>query len=119
MSLDCLEASQVLLTAGLLRRSVSSAYYAAYCAVAGELAARNLRFAHGWNNPPHDQLAELVQNNLALPVNSGRQVARLLRRLRGARESADYRPGATIDETLALASLRDAGTVLRFLGVLQ
>lgn len=117
MSLDCLRSAKVLLDAGLLRRSVSSSYYAAYCAVTSELAARGLSFAHGWNNPSHEQLPDFIANNMALPRNTGRQLVRILRRLRAARESADYRPGATVDGVLALASMRGANAVLFALGV--
>jgi uncharacterized protein (UPF0332 family) len=60
MSVECLQAAKKLLDEGLLRRSVSSAYYAAYCALAGDLSSRGVTFAHGWNNPGHEQLPDLV-----------------------------------------------------------
>lgn len=119
MSLDCLRSAKVLLDAGLPRRSVSSSYYAAYCAVTSVLVARGLSFPHGWNNPSHEQLPEFIANNMALPPAPRRQLRTVMRRLRVSRESADYRPGATIDHTLALTCLRDANAVLYRLGVMD
>lgn len=113
MSLDCLRSAKVLLDAGLLRRSVSSSY----CAVTSELAARGLSFPYGWNNPSHEQLPDFIANNMALPLGLCRQLRTILRRLRVSRESADYRPGATVDRALALTCLRDANAVLYRLGV--
>lgn len=112
MSEDCLRAAQALLDAGLLRRSVSSAYYAAYCAVTSELVARGVTFAHGWRNPSHEQLPDLVLNNTGWQRTTRYQINRVLRRLRAAREDADYRPQAAVDRRLALACVRDCGRVL-------
>ncbi len=53
-----------MLDEDMFRRSVSSAYYAAYSAVAGELTRRGVTFACGWNNPANDQLPDLVLNNM-------------------------------------------------------
>ena len=117
MSLECLRAARRLLQEGYLRRSVNSSYYAAYCAVTSELTTRGVTFAHGWSNPSHEQLPDLVLNNTTLPRNTRYQINRILRRLRTARENADYRPTASIDQVLALACVRDAGTVLFVLGV--
>jgi uncharacterized protein (UPF0332 family) len=112
MSLECLRAAKRLLDHGYLRRSVNSAYYAAYCAVTGELVARGVTFAHGWNNPAHEQVPDLVLNNTTLARNTRYQINRVMRRLRAARENADYRPAATIDRLVAQACLRDASAVL-------
>ena len=117
MSLECLRAAKRLLQDGYLRRSVNGAYYAAYSAVTSDLTARRVTFAHGWNNPSHEQLPDLVLNNMSLPRNTRYQINRIMRRLRTARENADYRPAATIDRVLVLACIRDAGTVLFALGV--
>lgn len=67
LSRECLRAAKRLLDAGCYRRSISSSYYAAYSAVTSELAARRVTFAHGWNNPAHEQLPDLILNNLTLP----------------------------------------------------
>jgi uncharacterized protein (UPF0332 family) len=119
LSRDSLRAAQLLLEEGHLRSSVSRAYYAAYCAVSDQLSQRGVSFAHGWNNPSHDQLPALVRNNLALAVNRRRQLSRAIRRLRTAREDADYRPGIAVDRTLALACVHDAIFVVETLEVSQ
>lgn len=117
LSADCLRAAKRLLDEGLLRRSISSAYYAAYSAVTSELVARGLTFAHGWNNPSHEQLPDLILHNSTLPQSTRRALARIIRRLRTAREAADYRPAFHVDRVLALASVRDAIAVLFALGI--
>ena len=114
---ECLRAAKILMDTGELRRSVSSSYYSAYCAVAGELVQRRVTFAHGWQNPSHDQLPDFVKSNVGLSPTSAFALNRVLRRLRVARESADYRPGALIDQSLALACVRDAERVLYLLEV--
>src|SRR5262245_24017854 len=110
---DCLVVAQKLLQEGHLRSSINRSYYAAYSALSGELAKRGASFAHGWNNPSHDQLLMLVRNGLRLSISDRRQVERALRRLRVARENADYRPGITVDRPLALACMYDALGITR------
>jgi uncharacterized protein (UPF0332 family) len=117
MSLDCLRAAKALAGEGYWRSSVNRSYYAAYCAVTSELVARSVRFARGWNNPPHEQLLALVDHNLALPQEVRRRLRRLIRILRHAREDADYRPGISVDRTMALDCLRHAIVMLKDLGV--
>ena len=117
LSIDNLQAAKRLATDGYLRSSISRAYYAAYCACAGELAARGLSFPHGWANPSHEQLPDLVNHNLPLPPSTRHRLIGRLRLLRRAREVADYRPGLSVDRALALQCLRDAEAVLRELGV--
>jgi uncharacterized protein (UPF0332 family) len=117
MSRESLASAKLLAAEGRLRNSVSRAYYAAYAAVAGELAARGMSFAHGWNNPGHEQLPSLISHTMALPQDVRRRLSKLIRVLRHAREDADYRPGIAIDRTLALNCLRDAIAILRDLGV--
>jgi hypothetical protein len=85
--------------------------------VTSELVARDVRFARGWNNPPHEQLLNLITHNLALPQNVRRRLRKLIRILRHAREDADYRPGISVDRTIALDCIRDAIVVLKDLGV--
>jgi uncharacterized protein (UPF0332 family) len=115
MSRDSLLAAHRLLAEGHLRSSVSRSYYAAYSSISGALVRRGVAFAHGWNNPSHEQVAALVRNGLALPSGLRRQVNQAIRRLRVAREGADYHPGATIDRALAVACVHDAGRVVQAL----
>ena len=117
MSQECLASSKRLLEAGHYRRSISSAYYAAYCAVTGELAAQGVTFAHGWNNPAQDQLPDLILNNMSRPRSTRFRLNSALRLLRRAREDADYRPGAAIDQAVALNCLRHASRVLNTLEI--
>jgi uncharacterized protein (UPF0332 family) len=92
LSRENLRAAKLLAEQGYLRSSISRAYYAAYCAVAGELAARGLSFPHGWKNPSHEQLPQTIAANLPLPLMVHRRMNRSIRLLRGMREDADYRP---------------------------
>jgi uncharacterized protein (UPF0332 family) len=117
ISLDSLRAAQKLLDDGHFRSSVSRSYYAAYCAVTGELCRRNDRFARGRNNPAHEQLTALIRNGLPWQAGPRRRLTRAVRRLRFARETADYRPGVSVDRALALACVFDALAVLELLEI--
>jgi uncharacterized protein (UPF0332 family) len=108
LSLDSLEAAQKLLAEGHFRSSVSRSYYAAYCALTGRLIRRGVLFARGWRNPSHEQLPAVVRNGLALPPNTRRAFNRAIRRLRTARENADYRPGIQVNRADAIAAVHDA-----------
>lgn len=119
MSLECLWAAKKLLSEGHLRRSISSSYYAVYSASTSLLTDRGIAFAHGWNNPAHDQLPHLILNYSGLSVEQRRRVSRSLRFLRSAREDSDYRPGMTVDRTLALICFHDAIDVLRLLEMMD
>jgi hypothetical protein len=76
-----------------------------------------MHFAHGWQNPGHDQLPDLVLHNTTWPRNTRYQINKALRRLRRTREDADYRPGAAVERRDAIACIRDASFVLQTLGV--
>jgi uncharacterized protein (UPF0332 family) len=115
LSEDCLVVAQKLFNEGHLRSSISRSYYAAYSAISEKLVGRGVSFAHGWNNLSHDQLLMLVRNGLRLSTQNRRQVERSIRRLRVARENADYRPGITVDRPLALACIFDALGIARIL----
>ena len=117
LSGDSLQASKMLLAEGRLRSGVSRAYYAAYSAVTGELVARGLSFARGWNNPAHEQLPDLASHNLPLTRPTARRLRKALRVLRKAREDADYRPGIAVDRVTALDCVRAAILVMDLLGV--
>jgi hypothetical protein len=120
LSLDCRRAAMHLADAQHWRSSISRSYYAAYCAVAGALAvhARNLQYRHGWHNPDHNDIPRYIRNNLTHLEETRRwELSKNMRFLRKAREDADYRPGATVDEALTRSALRVAYAVLRTLGV--
>ena len=117
MSANCLRSAKRLAAADDYRGSINRAYYSAYCAVTALLVAKGIQFAHGWNNPSHDQLPELVGNNLPLPVNTKRRVRTSLRSLRKAREDSDYRPGISVEREMALDSIRQAISLRKDLGV--
>ncbi len=117
MGLERLRAAKALLGAGLFRDSISRSYYSAYCAATSRLANQSVYFARGRNNPSHEQLPDLIQNAGTLPLAVRRHINRSLRRLRRAREDADYRPGVTVDRTLALLCIHDATDILRLLEI--
>ena len=111
------DTAQLAYNAGDWRSAVSRAYYAAYQAATGVCIAHEdeTQFPPGWNNPAHDQLPELLRNNgdLSLPVR--RQVTQRLVALRVSRESADYRPGRTVDKSIALECVQQAVLILTLL----
>ena len=115
MSQDCLKSAQKLLDEGLYRRSISSSYYAAYCAITAELVTKSVSFAHGWQNPPHDQAANLIINRLTIPYPARYRLRKIIQILRGARENADYRPNVSIEEAYARECLRLAARLARTL----
>ena len=117
VSRECLGAAKLLVSEGYWRSSISRSYYAAYCAITSDLVTRGVRFGRGWNNPPHEHLLHLLRHNLTLSQDVRRRLSRCLRTLRHAREDADYRPGMTVNRTLALHCLRDAIVVLQDMGV--
>ena len=117
MALDCLEAAKKLSDAQLYRRSVSSSYYAAYSAITAVLVKRGVTFAHGWNNPAHDQLPDLVVNNAGLRGEKRYLLNKAIRRLRIERENADYRPAVFVDRRTALDSIHDVRLVFDILEI--
>jgi uncharacterized protein (UPF0332 family) len=117
MSRDSFQAAKTLLDAGYVRSSISRAYYAVYCAVTSDLASRGVRFPYGWNNPSHEQLPELVLHNTTWPRSARYQINRALRRLRNAREDADYRPDVALEHRDAVEQLRAVSSVLRAMGI--
>ena len=87
---------------------MSSAYYAVYCLVTAELIREKVSFPADWNNPAHNQLPDLILNNIRRVPKAGRyRLRQTIIRLRRAREDADYRPGADITRAVAVASIRD------------
>ncbi len=115
MSVVGLRSARRLFDDGDFRGCANRAYYAAYHAATAACVEHGDTFGREWNNPPHEQLPELIQNNGDLPIATRRRVNQLLRPLRNARENADYRPGITVEREDALAALRSATTLLRLL----
>ena len=115
MSRDCLKSAKNLFDAGLYRRSISSSYYAAYSAITAHFVAKGVTFAHGWNNPAHDQIANLIIHRLDSPRPMRFRLRKIILILRGARENADYRPNASIQQAYALECLRLATRTIQIL----
>jgi uncharacterized protein (UPF0332 family) len=117
VSLDSLEAARRLLVERHLRSSVSRSYYAAYSAITGELTRIGVRFPRGWHNPSHEQVIALIRNGLKLSQAARWQINRAIRRLRHARQDADYRPDVSVGLDLARSCVRDAALILRTLEI--
>lgn len=114
MAIDNLKAAQLLQEKNHVRSSVCRSYYAVYCACVGKISGRKLIFAHGWNNPPHDDLPNILRNS---NLTRGNDLGRLIRILRKARTEAEYKPGLSFDEKIGLNCLRMAHVALRLLGL--
>ena len=99
------------------RGCANRAYYAAYqtatatCLIHGDAE----QFPHGWNNPSHDQLPDLLLNNGGFALESRRRVRSLLLRLRALRETADYRPGRSFPSEESLQALYYMEALIRIL----
>lgn len=117
MSLVALQSARLLLDRSDFRGSVNRAYYAAYQGLTSLSVQRGDPFGRGWNNPPHEQLPELIRNNGDLTVEVRRMINTQLNFLRNAREDADYRPGITVDRQVAARSLRSAAGILHLAGI--
>ena len=65
MALVTLDTAKFLRDLDDARSCISRIYYAAYQAAASASLAHGdgTRFPNGWNNPSHEQLPDLVQNN--------------------------------------------------------
>ena len=101
------------------RSCVSRIYYAAYQAAASVCITHGdaVRFPVGWNNPSHEQLPDLVQNNGSFDISARRTAARILRLLRNFREDADYRPGRTVDAAKVRTALLTVATLFEVLEI--
>ena len=117
MSRDCLKAAKRLLDEELFRRSISSSYYAAYSAVTALLVKKGVAFAHGWRNPGHEQVPDLILNSSGLPRGKRYLLNKAIRRLRLERENADYRPQIVLKRNNALTCIHDARLVLDILEI--
>lgn len=109
-------AASVLNDRGLKRPAVSRCYYAVYSLVTASLVRQGMRTFGRWKNPEHASLPSLITHNLpSLGMKSRRDLSTLTRRLRAAREDADYRPKATIDEASQRNCIRDMHAAARVL----
>lgn len=109
LSAEALRAAKALLNEECYRGCVSRAYYSVYCAAAGRVVGKGVKFRHGWKNPAHEQLPGLIRSRFARVSEANRrQLFRRLRRLRLARTDADYRPQAKVDRALARDAIREA-----------
>ena len=117
MALITLDTAKFLRERDDARSCVSRIYYAAYQAAASVSITHGdaARFPNGWNNPSHEQLPDLVQNNGNLSLPARRTAARILRLLRNFREDADYRPGRTVDTATVRTALLAAATLFEVL----
>jgi uncharacterized protein (UPF0332 family) len=113
--------AQSLHLQGDSRGAANRSYYSVYQAATAVCVAHGdaNQFPHGWNNPSHDQLPDLIQNNGDLPITTRRRIGTLLTALRATREDADYRPGRTVDEEASLLALQYAKQALKLLGVIE
>ena len=69
MSRERLRAAKVLLDGGFYRDSVTRSYYAAYCAATSRVMGLGNLFAHGRQNPSHEQLPDLIANTASITVS--------------------------------------------------
>jgi len=118
-ALVTLETAKSLRDSADFRSCVSRIYYAAYQAAAAVCIEHGdmLQFPVGWNNPSHEQLPDLVQNNGDLGLPARRTAARILRLLRNFREDADYRPGRTVDAVTVRTALLAVVTLFEVLEI--
>ena len=118
-ALVTLETAKSLRDRDDFRSCISRTYYAAYQAAASMSITHGdaARFPIGWNNPSHEQLPDLVQNNGDLALPARRTVARILRLLRNFREDADYRPGRTVDAVTVRTALLAVVTLFEVLEI--
>lgn len=117
MAFVTLDTAKSLRASSDYRSCVSRSYYAAYQAAAsvsiehGDVG----HFPNGWNNPSHEQLPDLIQNNGDFGQPARRTAARILRLLRNFREDADYRPGRTVDALTVRTALLAVATLFEAL----
>ena len=97
-----LEAARVLLNEGKMEDAVSRAYYAAYN------AARAILLLLGEEASTHGGVAFKLWTRLVEPGLLEREYARILSRLREAREEGDYTPIFTLSRDEVEELVRDA-----------
>jgi len=117
MSLRTLDTAKYLCNGEDFRSGVSRIYYAAYQGATSVCIAHGdtPHFPNGWNNPSHEQLPDLIQNNGQFSLTARRTAARILRLLRNFREDADYRPMRTVDVVTVRTALLAVATLFEVL----
>ena len=116
LSIDSYSSAQELYQLKRWRSCTSRAYYSAYAAIAHALPT-GIAFPHGWLNPGHHQLPDLVRQLARLTPTERKDVRASLNLLRRRREDADYRPAQRTSCLEAHESLTRARAVLQTLGV--
>ena len=117
MAIDLLKASKAMLKTHP-RSSASRAYYAAHIALAKILQERGFVPGRPYSTQPHLRQARLIGEFLNhLGVLGVRNLRQLFNRLYSRRIDADYVRTVTINEQIALDSVRDASSVFVVLGI--
>jgi uncharacterized protein (UPF0332 family) len=118
VAVDALKAGGELCDLGRYRSSVSRSYYAAYSALAARLSEAGISFANEREGPGHEQLTDLIENNLpGRKTWQRRELKKLVRMLYGVRLQADYSPQAAVGRAEAQRSLKFAALTLNLLEV--
>ena len=106
-----------LLDGGFYRDSASRAYYAAFYAATAVcvLHGDSEKFPPNWNNPTHEQLPDLIQNNGDLSREVRERVRVTLRFARQQRETADYRVGRAITKADAIEVIKLVASAMQSL----
>jgi len=93
------------------RAACSRAYYAVYALLASK-APKGMTYPHGWNNPSHDQIGEIVRS---LKHPNRRDLREAVDRLRSSRTTADYGVGQAVGVNEARERLRDCANAFELL----
>lgn len=99
------------------RSCVSRAYYAAFSVVNERLLPHESP-PENYETHAHRRMPDLIEEYL-FPADARRRrsLRTTVRRLYNVRLDADYRRARTVDEAIALGSLRDAKAIFEMLGV--
>lgn len=117
LAIDLLRAARATLNEHP-RSSASRAYYAAHIALAKSLEANGFAPSAGYSTQQHVRQSQLIGQYFGgLGPVGVRKLRRTISRPYSRRIDADYVPRVTIDQRIALESLRDASAVLNVLGV--
>ena len=117
LSLECFKSAQILRTRGMHRSSVNRSYYAAYCAITANLP-QETQFAHGMQNPSHQQIRKLLDSTLGISPARRKRHAKALNFLWHSRVDADYRPTRSIAEQASIDCIHHASLICSTLEVI-
>jgi uncharacterized protein (UPF0332 family) len=119
LAIDLLKASKAMLKSHP-RSSASRAYYAAHIALAKVLQQRGFVPGRPYSTQPHLQQSRLIGQFLNhLGILGIRNLRQLFSRLYSRRIDSDYVRTVTIDQQIALDSVRDASSVFVVLGIVE